>query len=162
MLVIEKTREFNRNFLQFLLAWVYNLRAFNLSPGERTTVTTKPRPVHLNLLQMKFPPMAIVSIMHRISGVLLFLLLPFVLYLLHHSLQSQEGFDRLQLCLAMPITRFFLWVLICAVSFHLFAGVRHMIMDIGWGESLSTARKTAYLIFILEIVAMIGAGVWLW
>jgi succinate dehydrogenase / fumarate reductase cytochrome b subunit len=150
------------NFLQFLLASVYNLRVFNLLHKGSTSVITKSRPIHLNLLQMKFPPMAIVSIMHRISGVLLFLLLPLMLYILHHSLSSQASFVHLQLCLTMPITELFLWVFICAAAFHFFAGERHMVMDCGWGESLNTARNTAYLIFVLEIIVMIGAGVWLW
>jgi len=124
------------------------------------TVTT-PRPVHLDLTKMKFPPMAIVSIMHRISGVLLFLLLPFVLYLLHTSLQSQESFTQLLSFTALPLTKFLVWILISAASFHFFAGVRHMIMDCGFGEQLKTAKITAYFIFILEIIAMIFAGVWL-
>ena len=123
---------------------------------------TQQRPVHLDLTRMKFPPMAIVSIMHRISGVLLFLLLPFVLYIFSSSLHSQESFDELQIFLVLPVTKLFLWLLLSAAAFHLFAGVRHMMMDCGAGEGLFVARKTAYLIFILEVVAMIAAGVWLW
>lgn len=120
------------------------------------------RPVHIDLTRMKFPPMAIVSILHRLSGVVLFLLLPLILYLLHTSLYSQSDFSALQLFIAEPTVKFFLWVLVSAVSFHFFAGVRHMLMDCGLGEGLRTARVTAYLIMLLEIVAMVFAGVWLW
>ena len=111
---------------------------------------------------MQFPPMAIVSILHRISGVLLFLLLPFVLYLLRTSLHSQDSFTQLQQWMTQPVVSFFLWVLICAVCFHFLAGIRHMLMDCGLAEHLETARFTAYFIMALEVVAMIGVGVWLW
>lgn len=121
------------------------------------------RPVHLDLTRMKFPPMAIVSIMHRVSGVLLFLLLPFVLYLLRTSLHSQSDFDQLQSMMMSSATAlFFLWVLVCAVSFHFLAGLRHMLMDCGLAESLKSARATAYLLIVLELLVMICAGVWLW
>ncbi len=127
---------------------------------ENTVNTT--RPIHLDLTRMKFPPMAIVSILHRISGVLLFLLLPLVLYLLHAALHSQDSFTQLQAFTALSSVRFFLWVLICAAGFHLLAGIRHMIMDCGLAEHLKSARVTAYLIFMLEVIVMIFAGVWLW
>ena len=120
------------------------------------------RPVHLNLFKMKFPPMAIVSILHRLSGVILFLLLPLALYLLHHSLQSEASFAELQTVITTPVLRFLLWVMLSAAGLHLLAGIRHMIMDCGWGEQLRTARFTAYFILILTGFVMIAAGVWLW
>lgn len=122
----------------------------------------KKRPVFLDLTKMRFPPMAIVSIMHRVSGVLLFLLLPFALYLLHYSLASQDSFDALQTFLSNPLPIFGVWVLVCAAAFHLFAGIRHMIMDCGFGEHLCAARFSAYFLMLLEVVVMILAGVWLW
>src|SRR5579864_4138328 len=106
-----------------------------------------PRPVHLDLTRMKFPPMAIVSVMHRISGVVLFLLLPLVLYLLHTSLQSGTDFSYLYYFTAMTSVKILLWILISAVSFHLFAGIRHMVMDCGFAESLKAGRISAYVIF---------------
>lgn len=120
------------------------------------------RPVHLDLTRMKFPPMAIVSVMHRISGVVLFLLLPLVLYMLHTSLQSGADFSSLYYLTAMTSMKILLWILISAVSFHFFAGIRHMAMDCGFAESLKAGRISAYVIFGLEIIAMILAGVWLW
>lgn len=122
----------------------------------------KKRPVFLDLTKMRFPPTAIVSILHRISGVLLFLLLPFALYLLDHSLSSAAHFAALQQLLSQPIWAFVLWVLISAAAFHFFAGIRHLLMDCGWGEHLCTARMSAYLIIALTVVVMICVGVWLW
>ncbi len=123
---------------------------------------TKKRPVFLDLTKMQFPPTAMVSIMHRISGVLLFLLLPFALYLLHCSLISEDGFVAVKHLLSSPIPAFVLWVLVCSVAFHLFAGIRHMLMDCGIGEHLCTAKFSAYLLVLLEVIVMIAVGVWLW
>ena len=126
-------------------------------------VLVKPsRPVNLNLARMKFPPMAIISIMHRISGVFLFLLLPLALYMLHASLHSQESFDQLRESLATPVMSAMVWVLLSAVTFHFLAGLRHMLMDCGLGEHLNAAKITAYLIMLLEVIAMVLIGVWLW
>ena len=123
---------------------------------------TNKRPVFLDLTKMRFPVTAIVSIMHRISGVLLFLLLPFALYLLHHSLSSEDNFEALQSILSQPVVALSVWVLVCALAFHVFAGIRHIVMDCGFGEHLSAARFSAYLIFCAEVVTMIMVGVWLW
>ena len=123
---------------------------------------TKTRPVNLNLFKMKFPVMAIVSGMHRISGVFLFLLLPLALYLLDHALHSEASFSDLQVFIALPWVKILLWVMISAISFHFIAGIRHMIMDGGFFESVKAGRRTAYFIILLEIVVMILVGVWLW
>ncbi len=127
---------------------------------EKSVNTT--RPVHLNLFRMKFPPMAILSILHRVSGVVLFLLLPLALYLLHHSLQSQSSFSQLHAFVAKPIIRLLLWALVSAAGLHLFAGIRHMIMDCGFGEKLETGRITSYVVLILAVIVIVAVGVWLW
>ena len=120
------------------------------------------RPVNLALHRMQFPPMAIVSILHRISGVLIFLLLPFALYLLSNSLQSQFTFIELRHTFPSPLFSFLSWVLISSVGFHFFAGLRHMIMDCGFFESLKAARITAYIILFLGVVICVLSGVWVW
>lgn len=121
------------------------------------------RPVHLDLTRMKFPPMAIVSILHRFSGVVLFLMLPFLLYLLHMSLHSEESFTYvMQYTLTLPVTKILLWILLSTTALHFFAGVRHMLMDCGLGESLSAGRITAYFVMALTVIAMVIIGVWLW
>ena len=120
------------------------------------------RPVFLNLFQMKFPAMAVASILHRISGVIIFLGLPFALYLLDHSLRSSAEFAAMQSLMMQPAIKFLLWVLLSASAFHVLAGIRHMIMDCGFGEHLSTARMTAFFIMLLEIAVMVLLGVWLW
>lgn len=126
------------------------------------TVNIHNRPVHLDLTRMKFPPMAIVSILHRVSGVVLFLLLPFVLYALHASLASQASFSQLLQLMTSSTVKFLLWLLISAVSFHFIAGIRHLLMDCGLGEGLQSARVTAYGVIVLAGMAAIFVGVWLW
>lgn len=120
------------------------------------------RPVFLDLTKIKFPPPAIVSILHRVSGVLIFLLTPLLLWLLGTSLVSEAQFHHLEEVLVHPWLRFFLWVVISATIFHLIAGIRHLIMDIGYGESLTAGRVTAYIVLILSAVLIILAGIWLW
>ncbi len=119
------------------------------------------RPVYLNLLQIRLPIPALVSILHRASGVILFLLLPFLLSLLSCSLRSEDNFNDLQQSLGL-ITRFFIWVTLSSLLYHLIAGIRHLIMDAGVGESLQTGRLTAKIVLALSIIGAILLGVWLW
>lgn len=107
--------------------------------------------------------MAVVSIGHRISGVILFLFIPFMLYLLHQSIISPTTFLNLQQTLANSFwMKFWVWVLLSATLFHLFAGIRHLLMDLGFGESLNAGRRSAYAVFFLSVITIILTGVWLW
>ena len=125
--------------------------------------TMKPdRPVNLNLFKFKYPPMAIVSILHRISGFVLFLFVPLLLYVLHQSLISQESFLAIVQCLQSPVMKLLMWVLLASVIYHLLAGIRHMMMDLGFAESLEAGRITAITVLVLTALLIILAGVWLW
>lgn len=124
-------------------------------------VKTIERPVHLNLTAMKFPPMAILSILHRISGVVLFLLLPLVLYLLHASL-NPAGFALVHVWIAMPFFKLAVWAWMSALALHWLAGIRHMVMDVGFAESLRAGRLSAYIIMALAGMVIVLLGVWLW
>lgn len=119
------------------------------------------RPVYLNLLQIRQPLTAIASILHRLSGVILFLLLPLLLALLSHSLASEDSFNNLQQSIH-PLTRFFIWVVLSALLYHFIAGIRHLIMDAGIGESLQGGKLTAGITIAISIIGMIILGVWLW
>ncbi len=126
------------------------------------TVNNNTRPIHLDLTKMHFPITAIISILHRVSGVMLFLLLPFALYCLSQSLQSHGTFVGLTETLRTPIFIILMWILLSAAFFHLIAGIRHIIMDGGFFEALKPARRSALIVIILEIIAIFGLGVWLW
>ena len=120
------------------------------------------RPVFLNLLQIRFPVTAIASILHRVSGVLMFIALPFMMYALDRSLTSPEGFKEIQTCLSSMCGKLMLLAVLAAVFYHVLAGVRHLIMDMGFFESMRGGRITAYITIILAVVLTLGAGCWLW
>ncbi len=120
------------------------------------------RPVNLNLLTLKFPIPAIASILHRISGVVLFLSIPILLCLLGSSLRSPSSFDELKVSLNSPFPKVVLLIILASLFFHLFAGFRHMVMDLGFAESFRAGRLTSWFVIILSLAATIGATLWLW
>lgn len=120
------------------------------------------RPVNLDLTKYRFPRMAIVSILHRISGVAIFVFLPVMLYILHQSLISQTHFDFIHAQLMRPTLKILLWLALSAVFFHLIAGIRHLIMDFGFFETLKGGKNTATLVMLLSAMFIVLIGVWLW
>ena len=122
----------------------------------------KTKPMNLDLTTMVFPPMAVASILHRVSGVLLFLLLPWVLYLLALSLRDVSSFTELQLWLANPYFKVLTWMTASAAWYHLVAGVRHLLMDMGIGESLHAGRWSAIGVIGLGLVGVVVLGIWIW
>lgn len=122
----------------------------------------KKRPVNLDLGSLSYPPMAIVSILHRISGMLLFILLPVLLFILGQSLQSEDSFTQMKTMLAAPFYKFVLWAFSASLIYHVLAGIRHIIMDMGLGEHLCTARRTALFVIVLAVILTIFLGIWIW
>lgn len=122
----------------------------------------KTRPVNLNLFTIHQPLPAIVSILHRISGVILFLLLPIILWSLSYSLRSQDDFVTIQQFFLSPFTKFILWGVLSAFIYHLIAGIRHLFMDLGIGEELKSGRLSAHLTNLFSLILIILAGIWLW
>ncbi|QLH44125.1 MAG: succinate dehydrogenase, cytochrome b556 subunit [Coxiellaceae bacterium] len=109
----------------------------------------------------RFPVTAIVSILHRISGVILFLLIPLLLWALSKSLTSAEDFQAMQETLSRPLPMIILWLILAALFYHLIAGIRHLIMDLGYGETMKAARRSAYIIMVITVILLILAGIWL-
>ena len=121
------------------------------------------RPVNLDLTSIRFPIPAIVSILHRISGVALFLFIPLLLWLLEESLSSSARFIDIQHVLADQAgLRLLVWMSISAMLYHLVAGIRHLLMDIGIGEGLCCARLSAKAVIGVSAVLIIWIGVALW
>ncbi len=120
------------------------------------------KPINLDITKLKFPPMAIVSILHRASGVLLFLFVPLMLYLLHASLASQDCFVALQHSLQNPGMKLLIWILMSAVLYHLIAGIRHVLMDLGFAESLQAGKVSAIVVLALGVIFVVIAGVCIW
>jgi succinate dehydrogenase / fumarate reductase, cytochrome b subunit len=129
---------------------------------EEDIIVNKKRPINLDLASLKYPPMAIVSILHRMTGIVLFLLLPFVLFILSLSLHSEDHFTQMKIMLTNPYYKLMLWMFAAAFMYHLFAGIRHMIMDLGFGEELCASRRSAVLIIVLGVISTLLLGIWIW
>ena len=112
----------------------------------------KKRPMFLNLTQMKFPVTAIISIGHRISGVVMFVSLPWLIYLFQKSTASASSFTSLGPSLRRFPFSLFLIATIFAFAYHISSGVRHIIMDMGFGKSWDVAKTTSYLVLCLTLV----------
>lgn len=122
----------------------------------------KPRPKHLNLLTIKFPVMAIVSGMHRISGAILFLCLPLLLWLWQESLASQQSFESFRAVVAHPLMKLVLLALAWGYLHHVCAGIRHLALDLHLGTDLPAARASGYAVLVVSIALTVVVGVALW
>jgi succinate dehydrogenase / fumarate reductase, cytochrome b subunit len=120
------------------------------------------RPVNLDLTTIKFPVTALASISHRVAGIALFVALPILLWMLDRSLASPESFAELKELLSAPLAKLVIWGILAAVIYHLVAGIKHLIMDWGIGETLEGGRRGATLGFIIAAVLIVLAGVWVW
>ena len=122
--------------------------------------TTENRPRFLNLLQIRMPIGAVASIAHRISGVLLFLILPAAVFLLELSVRSPEGFDQVRAILQAPVVQMLGLVLAWALLHHLLAGIRFLLLDLEIGIEREQARVSAWLVNIgapLVVLLIVGA-----
>lgn len=119
------------------------------------------RPKNLNLFTIHFPIPAIVSILHRVSGAFLFLLIPFILWAFAYSL-TPEGFYSFQGWLGNFWAKLIFWIVFVAFCFHLVAGIRHLLSDIHIGDTLKVGRMTAVLTFVITFILVVLAGIWLW
>jgi succinate dehydrogenase / fumarate reductase, cytochrome b subunit len=120
------------------------------------------RPVNLNLLTIRFPITAIASILHRVSGFILFLFVPLFLGLLSVSLKSREGFFTIQRCITHPLSKLIILGGLLTLFYHLLAGIRHLMMDAGAGENLTQARFSAGLVMCLAVALTVLMGIFLW
>jgi len=107
---------------------------------------TDNRPVFLNLLRIRQPVMAVVSIFHRISGVLMILSLPGLVYLLNLSLSNQAGFAQVSGLLTSPVFKVLAVLFGWALAHHILAGIRFMLLDFDLAIERGAARKTAWLV----------------
>jgi succinate dehydrogenase / fumarate reductase cytochrome b subunit len=122
----------------------------------------KTRPKYLDLTRIRLPLTALVSILHRISGLGLFLILPFLLYLLHSSLAAPDSYVRYRGVIEHPLARLVLIGVAWAYLHHLLAGIRFLALDLHYGVELQAARHTsrAVLAVSLALTAILGALIW--
>lgn len=120
------------------------------------------RPIQLDLLRLRFPVTAIVSILHRVTGLILFLVLPFVFYYLSSALGSQAQFEQVSHLFSRAPGNIFLWCATMAAVYHVLAGLRHIVMDCGYGESRLVARLTSWSLLVVVGLFAVWLGVCLW
>jgi succinate dehydrogenase / fumarate reductase cytochrome b subunit len=119
------------------------------------------RPVFLDLLRIRQPVTALLSIGHRLSGVLMVLAIPFFVWLFDRSLASAEGYRHAASLLQSLPARLALLLLIWALAHHFFAGIRYLLLDVDVGADIERARFSARLVFLAGLVVLIIAAVWL-
>ncbi|MBM69944.1 MAG: succinate dehydrogenase, cytochrome b556 subunit [Haliea sp.] len=120
------------------------------------------RPVNLDIGSMRLPITAWASITHRASGVFLFFAMVFLVWALDMSLRSPEDFAMLQEALSGPLAKLILWAIAAGLIYHALAGIKHIIMDFGIGESLEGGTLGARLVIGLSVVLILLAGVLIW
>jgi len=122
----------------------------------------KQRPVWFNLSPVNLPLPGLVSIFHRVSGILLFIGIVWFLFLLDMSLTSPLGYANFTTYLAHPLVKLVMLVMLWAFLHHFFAGIRHLLLDIHVGGKLPTARKSAFSVFVVSLILTVILGAWLW
>ena len=123
----------------------------------------RPRNIDLaSITAYAFPLPAITSILHRISGIAVFLMIPLLLCLADLSLSSEQGFAQAQQYMSSWSVKLFFWLTLSGIAYHLFAGIKHLIMDFGYAETLQASRLASQLVLIISVVAAILLGVWVW
>jgi len=124
---------------------------------------TKQRPVYLNLVRIRLPLPGVVSILHRVSGVALFLFgLPLLLWGAQRALQSREAFEDVLSALSTPLAKVVLMALIWAYLHHFCAGIRFLLLDIQQGIELRAARRSSAMVLVLSLALAIVVAVRLW
>jgi len=112
------------------------------------------RPVYLNLLKIRLPLTGIVSFAHRITGVILFLALPFAVYLLDLSIESERSFAQVQEILDQPIMLLVQILLLWSIAHHFFAGIRFLLIDAEIGVEKGQAKLGAWLVLLAEALTL--------
>jgi len=118
------------------------------------------RPIDLPLSQVisvNRSPIAIASILHRISGIILFLLIPVMLWLLQTSLASPESFLTV---FDNVFLRFLAWIFVAATAYHFVMGVKHLFADNGQNEELKSARTASFVSFVIAAILIVASFVW--
>lgn len=123
----------------------------------------KSRPVNLDLRTIQFPLTAIASILHRVSGVIVFVAVGILLWLLGLSLSSVDGFAQAAAIMSGFFVKFIMWGILTALAYHVCGGIRHMLMDFGYiEENLDSGTRSAQVAMGLTLVLSILAVVLVW
>jgi succinate dehydrogenase / fumarate reductase cytochrome b subunit len=117
------------------------------------------RPVYLNLLQIRLPVTGVLSILHRVTGVLLVLLIPLLLAGLQRSLNDPSFFDLIRRGLGTPAGKIVAGVTLWLLAQHFYSGLRHLLLDLDVGIGHPAARRSAWLAFAAAGLTVLVIGV---
>lgn len=121
--------------------------------------STTQRPVHLNLLKIKLPIGGIMSIIHRATGVFMFLSLPYLIYLLAVSLSGPPGYQQASDSVHSLVGMLVVFLLMWSLAHHLLAGIRYVLIDVDKGVEKDLARQTALGVTVAApILALLLTG----
>ena len=128
--------------------------------------TRKPRPKYLSLsallFEIRLPLPGWVSILHRVSGLILFLAVLWLLFMLDRSLASEAGFESMRRYAGPPLVKLSLLVLIWAYCHHFCAGIRFLFLDIDKGVDRARARFTSVVVLVVSLALTAWLGIELW
>ena len=126
----------------------------------------KQRPKYLSLqailFEIRLPLAGWISILHRVSGVLLFFSGIWLLFLLDRSLSAEAGFRAIQHYLSFTLVKLSLLVLVWAYCHHFCAGIRFLLLDLDKGVDKVSARRSGIVVLVasLLLTAFFGAKLW--
>ncbi len=123
---------------------------------------TNNRPKFLALNRIRLPLPALVSILHRVSGLLMFLALPMLLWMLQSSLRSMDSYSALVGALRNPVAKLFLLAMLWSLLHHFCAGIRFLVIDLHVGVRLAPARASAKMALVVSLALTALLGVVLW
>jgi succinate dehydrogenase / fumarate reductase cytochrome b subunit len=120
----------------------------------------KSRPVFLELWRIRLPIPGVVSILHRVSGLLMVLAIPVFAALFAQALSGSAGFASVKALAGSALGQLVLLLLGWSLLHHLLAGIRYLALDLGWGLDRPIARKTAWTVLYSALaLTLIGAVV---
>ena len=111
---------------------------------------------------MRLPITAWASITHRASGVFIFAGMALLLWALDASLSSPESFAALKESLDSPLLKLVMWAVMSGLIYHALAGIKHLIMDLGIGETMEGGILGVRIVVCLSVVFILAAGIWIW
>lgn len=121
--------------------------------------TSTRRPVHLNLFKIRLPIGGIMSIIHRATGVFMFVALPVLIYWLVQSLSGPEGYAQTADSVHSFLGVVFVFLVLYSLSHHLLAGIRYLLIDIDLGVEKEIARQSALAVVVAgPILGLILTG----
>lgn len=126
------------------------------------TLKTRSRPKNLNLLTIRLPINAVVSILHRLSGMALFMMTPLLIWAMQASLSNEASFYSMTTLLKHWSFKLLFIALAWPFFHHFYAGLRHLGQDIHWMTTLNQARFSSRIVLVLGVSSVLGFAYCIW